>query len=252
MNRDHASEDSIDACPWTATRLPTGTGYPLRRPHSGPGRAKRAKEMLSNQARALQEYQGQGPRLVLASASPRRAELLRAAGIEFDVIPADVDEAMEPEDQPDGYARRVAQLKAEGVALLAPGRPILGADTIVVINNEVLGKPADAADARRMLGVLSGRTHIVLTAVCLVNPAAESGRVQTSVARTSVEFAPLSRAEIAWYVASGETADKAGAYAVQGLASRFVIRIDGSYSNVVGLPVAVVYDLCKKARLLIS
>ncbi len=116
----------------------------------------------------------------------------------------------------------------------------------------VLGKPADAADARRMLGLLSGRTHTVLTAVCLVDPAAEPGRVQTSVARTNVEFAPLSHAEIAWYVASGETAGKAGAYAVQGLASRFVTRIDGSYSNVVGLPVAVVYNLCKKAGLLIS
>ncbi len=191
-------------------------------------------------------------RLILASASPRRAELLRAAGIEFDVIPADVDEAMDPEDQPAGYARRVAQLKAEAVIPHAPGRPVLGADTIVVIDNEVLGKPVDAADARRMLGLLSGRAHTVMTAVCLVNPAAGSGRVQTSVARTTVEFAPLSHAEIAWYVASGEPADKAGAYAVQGLASRFVTRIDGSYSNVVGLPVALVVDLCKQTGLLIS
>lgn len=191
-------------------------------------------------------------RLILASASPRRAELLRAAGIEFDVIPADVDESMDSEDQPDGYARRVAQLKAEAVVPQVPGRAILAADTIVVVDNEVLGKPADAADARRMLGLLSGRTHTVLTAVCLVNPATAPGRVQTSVARTNVEFALLSRQEIAWYVASGEPADKAGAYAVQGLASRFVTRIDGSYSNVVGLPVAMVHDLCKKAGILIS
>ena len=190
--------------------------------------------------------------LILASASPRRAELLRAAGIEFDVIPADVDEAMGPEDQPEGYARRMAQLKAEAIIPLAPGRAILGADTIVIIDNEVLGKPADAAAARRMLALLSGRTHTVLTAVCLVNPAVESGRVQTWVARTSVELAPLTQAEIAWYVASGEPADKAGAYAIQGLASRFVTRIDGSYSNVVGLPVALVYDLCTRAGLLIS
>ena len=191
-------------------------------------------------------------RLILASASPRRAELLRAAGLEFDVIPAAVDEAMDPEDQPEGYARRVAQLKAEAVIPHAPGRPVLGADTIVIIDNEVLGKPVDAADARRMLGLLSGRAHTVMTAVCLVNPAAGSGRVQTNVARTTVEFAPLSDEEIAWYVASGESADKAGAYAVQGLASRFVTRIDGSYSNVVGLPVALVFDLCKQAGLLIS
>ena len=191
-------------------------------------------------------------RLILASASPRRAELLRAAGIEFDVIPADVDEAMDPEDHPVGYARRVAQLKAEAVIPHAPGRPVLGADTIVVIVNEVLGKPVDAADARRMLGLLSGRAHTVMTAVCLVNPAAGSGRVQTSVARTTVEIAPLSHAEIAWYVASGEPAGKAGGYAIQGLGSRFVTRIDGSYSNVVGLPVALVFDLCKQAGLLIS
>jgi septum formation protein len=191
-------------------------------------------------------------RLVLASASPRRAELLRAAGIEFDVIPADVNEGMDSEDSPDGYVRRVAQLKAEGVIPLAPGRPILGADTIVLVDNEVLGKPADAADARRMLRLLSGREHTVMTAVCLVNPAAESGRIQTSAVRTTVEFAPLSDTEIDWYVASGEPMDKAGAYAIQGLASRFVTRIDGSHSNVVGLPVAVVYNLCKEAGLLIS
>lgn len=191
-------------------------------------------------------------RLVLASASPRRAELLRAAGIEFDVIPAGVDEAMDSEDQPDGYARRVAQLKAEAVIPHAPGRPILGADTIVIVDNEVLGKPADAHDARRMLRLLSGREHTVMTAVCLVNPAAESGRIQTRVVRTTVECAPLSQEEIDRYVASGEPLDKAGAYAIQGLASRFVTRIDGSYSNVVGLPVAVVYDLCKQAGLLLS
>ena len=191
-------------------------------------------------------------RLILASASPRRAELLRAAGIEFDVIPADVNEAMDPADHPDAYARRVAQLKAETVVSLAPGRPVLAADTIVVVDGEVLGKPADAADARRMLGLLSGRTHVVLTAVCLVDPAAEWVSAQTDVVQTSVEFAPLSRSEIAWYVASGETTDKAGAYAIQGLASRFVTRIDGSYSNVVGLPVATVYNMCKKSGFLLS
>ena len=191
-------------------------------------------------------------RLVLASASPRRAELLRAAGIEFGVIPADVAEVLDPEESPDGFVRRVAQMKAETVIPLAPGRPILGADTIVLVDNEVLGKPVDAADARRMLRLLSGREHTVMTAVCLVNPAAESGRIQTRVARTKVECAPLGDAEIDWYVAGGEPMDKAGAYAIQGLASRFVTRIDGSYSNVVGLPVAVVYDLCREAGLLIS
>ena len=198
-------------------------------------------------------------RLVLASASPRRADLLKAAGIEFDVIPADVDEAMDIEDPPDGYARRLAQLKAEAVKAQAGERPILGADTIVLVDNAVLGKPADPADATRMLRLLSGREHAVLTAVCLMNPEnpAEAGhyvrwRIQTVVARTNVEFAALTDEEIDWYVASGEPWDKAGAYAIQGLASRFVTRIDGSYSNVVGLPVAVVYQLCRGAGLLIS
>jgi len=196
-------------------------------------------------------------KLVLASASPRRAELLRAAGFDFDVIPADIDEVLDVEETPDGYVRRVAQLKAQAIATRASGRAVLGADTIVVVDNEVLGKPADAADARRMLARLSGRAHVVLTGVCLVNPGAgrheeASKRLETRVARTTVEFARLSSAEIAWYVATGEPMDKAGAYAVQGLASRFVTRVDGSYSNVVGLPVAVVYDLCRGAGLLVS
>jgi len=191
-------------------------------------------------------------RLILASASPRRAELLTAAGIEFDVMPADVDETMDVEDTPESYVRRLAQLKAEAVLPRAGDRPVLGADTIVIVGHAVLGKPADTADAGRMLRLLSGREHAVMTGVCLINPAAESGRVQMSTTRTSVGFAALTDEEISWYVASGEPMDKAGAYAIQGLASRFVTRIDGSYSNVVGLPVALVYDLCKRAGLLVS
>jgi len=189
---------------------------------------------------------------MLASASPRRAELLRAAGIGFDVMPADVDEAIDVEDTPEGYVRRVAQLKAEAVLPRAGERPVLGADTIVIVGHAVLGKPSDTADAGRMLRLLAGREHSVMTGVCLINPAAESGRVQMSTTRTSVEFAALTDEEISWYVASGEPMDKAGAYAIQGLASRFVTRIEGSYSNVVGLPVAVVYELCTRAGLLVS
>ena len=191
-------------------------------------------------------------RLVLASASPRRAELLRAAGIDFEVMPADVDETIDVEDTPEGYVRRVAQLKAEAVLPRAGERLVLGADTIVIVDHAVLGKPSDPADAGRMLRLLSGREHAVMTGVCLIDPAAESGRVQMSTTRTSVGFAALTDEEISWYVASGEPVDKAGAYAIQGLASRFVTRIDGSYSNVVGLPVALVYDLCKRAGLLVS
>jgi septum formation protein len=191
-------------------------------------------------------------RLVLASASPRRSELLRAAGIECDVMPADIDESVVPGEQAQDYAGRLARQKAEATARRVPGRHILGADTIVVVDTVVLGKPADHADAKRMLGLLSGRSHTVITAVCLINPAAGAGSVCSHLSRTDVEFARLSEQEIAWYVASGEPVDKAGAYAIQGLASRFVKRIDGSYSNVVGLPVALVYDLCRNAGLLVS
>jgi len=179
-------------------------------------------------------------RLILASQSPRRAELLTAAGYEFDVIPADVDESIHPGEEPETYARRVAAAKAQAVRPRSHGRPVLAADTVVVIDGHILGKPADAADARRMLRMLSGRLHEVLTAVTL--------DAVTQVERTTVEFATLTDEEVAWYVSSGEPMDKAGAYAIQGLASRFVIRIDGSYSNVVGLPMARVYELLKAGR----
>lgn len=180
-------------------------------------------------------------RLILASASPRRAELLRAAGIEFDVMPADVDESIHQGDTPDAYARRVAEAKARAVVPLAGGRPVLGADTVVVVDNEILGKPTDAEDAARMLRLLSGRTHQVLTAVCL----ARGNHAVTRTETTAVEFAALHEDEIAWYTASREPLDKAGAYAIQGLASRFVTRIGGSYTNVVGLPVPLVYAMLK-------
>jgi len=167
-------------------------------------------------------------------------------------MPSEVDETMDPEETPDGYVRRVAQQKAEAVAVSVPGRPILGADTIVVIDNQVLGKPGDEEDARRMLRLLSGREYVVMTGVCLLVAHGESPRSQIVVARTLVEFAPISDSEIRWYIDSGEPWDKAGAYAVQGLASRFVTRIEGSYSNVVGLPVADVYAMCTRAGILVS
>jgi septum formation protein len=190
-------------------------------------------------------------RLVLASASPRRAELLRGAGIDFEVMSADVDETMDAEETPEGYVRRIAQMKAETVRPRAGERPVLGADTVVIVGNAVLGKPADDRDAERMLRLLSDRDHTVMTGVCLINPAAESERVRLSTTRTRVRFAALTDEEIGWYVASGEPMDKAGAYAIQGLGSRFVTAIEGSYSNVVGLPVALVYDLCKRGGLLV-
>ena len=176
--------------------------------------------------------------LVLASSSPRRSELLRQAGIPFVVRPAsDVNEAPRPHEAPEDYVRRLAEEKARTVAA-GPGEVVLGADTTVVIDGRILGKPADHEDAARMLETLSGRRHEVLTGICL----RAANRTVTDWASTQVWFTELSAEEIAQYVASGEPMDKAGAYAIQGGAAKFVERIDGDYSNVVGLPVALVYS----------
>jgi septum formation protein len=178
-------------------------------------------------------------RLILASASPRRAELLRAAGYAFEIVPADVNESAGSGELPEDYVRRVAALKARAVLRQFPDCTVLAADTTVVVDGAMLGKPSDDEDARQMLARLSGRAHRVLTGVVL----AGGGREVGVVAATLVRFAVLTPADIDWYVASGEPRDKAGAYGVQGLASRFVEGIEGSYSNVVGLPVALVHTL---------
>ena len=187
--------------------------------------------------------------LVLASASPRRAELLRAAGIPFEVVAADVDERQHAGEDAESYVRRLAGAKAVRVASAYPGRAVLGADTTVVVDGEVLGKPRDAAEAASMLRRLSGRNHEVLTGVCLIG---RDGHAETAVASTTVEFRPLTPAEIEAYVASGEPMDKAGAYAIQGGAGPFVSRIDGDYDNVVGLPVALIQAMCRGGRIQVS
>jgi septum formation protein len=183
-------------------------------------------------------------RLILASASPRRRELLRNAGLEAEVRPSFIEEASRPGESPEDFARRAATDKALAVAADAPlGALVLGADTVVVVGGEILGKPAGAADAARMLRALSGATHCVITGVCLVSA---PDRIEAVRAETTlVTFRPLGEKEIADYVASGEPFDKAGAYGIQGLASKFVTRIEGCYFNVVGLPVAFVYDMLK-------
>lgn len=178
--------------------------------------------------------------LVLASASPRRAELLRAAGIEFSVRVADLDETPQPGEAPPDYVLRLSYEKALAVA--QPGELVLGADTTVVVGNEIAGKPVDEADARRMLQLLSGDWHEVLTGVSLVRDA----QVCAELAVTRVKFAPLSKAEIDWYIATHEPFDKAGGYGIQGFASRFVEQIEGNYANVVGLPVQTVYRLLRQ------
>ena len=174
--------------------------------------------------------------LVLASQSPRRAEILRQAGIPFTVRVAPVDEAPFPGESPIEYVERLAEMKATAVNA-APDEIVIAADTTVVIDGDMLGKPAGVADARRMLALLSGRRHEVVTGICLRRGA----RRMVDHAVTAVWFAPMSEPEIAAYAASGEPMDKAGAYAIQGLASKFIARIDGCYFNVVGLPIALLY-----------
>jgi septum formation protein len=174
--------------------------------------------------------------LVLASRSPRRSEILQQAGIPFVVRPADIDETPRSDEHPSDYVTRLARDKAMAVSA-GPAEIVLGADTIVVIGGRMMGKPRDPADAVRMLETLSGQRHDVITGTCLKTAA----RVIEDCSATSVWFAALSRREIEDYVAGGEPMDKAGAYAIQGLASRFVERIEGCYFNVMGLPVALVY-----------
>ena len=178
--------------------------------------------------------------LVLASRSPRRREILEQAGIPFLVRPGEVDETPHPGEAPRDYVVRIAREKAAAVSR-APGEIILGADTTVVIRGEILGKPRDAADAVRMITLLSGQRHEVLTGICL----SSADREVEDCAATSVWFAPLSPQEIEAYAATGEPLDKAGAYAIQGRASKFIERIEGCYFNVMGLPVALVYRQLK-------
>jgi nucleoside triphosphate pyrophosphatase len=174
--------------------------------------------------------------LVLASQSPRRSEILRQAGIPFVVRAANIDEAPLAGERPEDYVRRLAEEKARAVEL-GPGENVLAADTTVVVDGTMLGKPEDAEDARRMLRLLEGRRHDVLTGICL----RDGITVTVDWAQTGVWFSEMTEAEIAGYVGSGEPMDKAGAYAIQGLASKFIQKIDGCYFNVVGLPVALVY-----------
>lgn len=175
-----------------------------------------------------------GERLILASASPRRLELLLAAGFEVEVRPAHLDETLLRGESAPDYVLRLARAKAAAI----PGEAVLGADTTVVVEGEILGKPRDDAEAAAMLRRLAGRCHEVLTGFCL----RRAGREIVRIERTLVWMAELTGAEIAAYVASGEPRDKAGAYAIQGLASRFIPRIEGSYANVVGLPVSAVWQ----------
>jgi septum formation protein len=197
-------------------------------------------------------HQQNQPALILASSSPRRQELLRQAGISFQVHAAHINEDQIADEKPREYAMRLAREKAQAVAPHYPQSYVLGADTIVVVDDEVLGKPKDHADAARMLRLLSGRSHEVTTAVSLIAPdavapgaVAPDARMETRACTTKVYFRELTEDEIQQYVASGEPMDKAGAYAIQGGASRWTDRIEGEWSNVVGLPLSLVTDLLR-------
>jgi septum formation protein len=181
-------------------------------------------------------------KLILASASPRRAELLRNARIPFKVSEAEVPEIRRHQEWSEDFARRIAGEKARAIFSKHPDKFVLGADTVVVVDGQVLGKPCDQQNASRMLRLLSGGSHLVTTGVCLLGPGTEDTRAET----TAVSFSPLSDTEIAEYVATGEPMDKAGAYAIQGIASRWVTHLDGCYFNVMGLPVPLVYRMLRE------
>jgi septum formation protein len=191
--------------------------------------------------------------LVLASASPRRQEILRNAGIPFVVHPTDVPEIPHPAEAPRAFAERMAKEKALAVFHQRPHDTILGADTVVVVDNQILGKPSDPSDAARMLRLLSGRSHTVITGVCLIGPplGTENRELKTEFQdvqseTTLVTMDSLSDADIRSYVATNEPMDKAGAYAIQGIASRWIPRIEGDYFNVVGLPLALVWRMFQR------
>lgn len=186
-------------------------------------------------------------KFILASSSPRRRDLLTSIGLEFDVLPSNVPEVHRQGEAAEEYVARLSRDKANALAAQHPDRWVIAADTTVLLGDELLEKPVDAADAERMLATIAGKTHLVYTGVTLENVA--RGYRDTRVAESEVRMLPLSAEEIEWYVRTGEPLDKAGSYAVHGIASMFIEAIHGSYTNVVGLPLATLYQMLRKAGL---
>jgi septum formation protein len=182
--------------------------------------------------------------LILASASPRRRDLLTQAGLRFDVLPAHIDETLHLNENPTVYVQRLALEKAQAIHALHPKSTVLGADTTVVCEQEILNKPTDLADAERMLRHLSNRVHHVHTGIAIVTPTTHHSHVET----TSVFFSPIPEDELAHYLATGDSLDKAGAYGIQGYAARWIPRIEGDFFNVMGLPIAAVIRLLREAH----
>ena len=204
---------------------------------------KRNNQTIASGPVSLDKFPGSSrialPKIILASASPRRAEILRSVGWPFESLAQDIDETRKADEDAATYVQRLARTKAETAAQRRPDSLIVGADTTVVIGNEILEKPRDHDDARRMLRQLSGQWHQVVTGVAVI----DSSESKVAHATTEVKFALMSADEIDWYVASGEPMDKAGAYAIQGPGSRFIEGIRGEYFNVVGLPVRLLYEM---------
>jgi len=190
-------------------------------------------------------------KLILASKSPRRAEILRAVGWQFETIAANIDETREPNEDAVSYVMRLARTKAEKIRAQVASGMVLGADTTVVVNGEILEQPQDAEDARRMLHLLNNKWHEVLTGVALVSDGTQDGSDSVLVDHelTRVRFSEMSDAEIDWYISTGEPFGKAGAYGIQGHAALFIEEIQGDYFNIVGLPIRLVYELLNKTRL---
>lgn len=184
-------------------------------------------------------------KFILASSSPRRRELLASIGLDFDVVPSHVPEVHQRGETPEEYVARLSRDKAAAISAEHPSRWVVAADTTVIIGDQLLEKPTDAADAARMLEIIAGHTHTVFTAVTLQNR--ERDHLETHVAASEVRMLPLTRSEIEWYVRTGEPLDKAGAYAAQGIGGMFIESIHGSYSNVVGLPLATLFQMLRRA-----
>jgi septum formation protein len=184
-------------------------------------------------------------KFVLASASPRRRELLASIGLDFEVVPSHVPEIHEEGEAPEEYVARLSRDKAAVIAEGHRHRWVIAADTTVLLGDQLLEKPVDAADAARMLSTIAGRTHVVYTGVTLANH--DRDYQETRVAESEVRMLPLSSSDIEWYVRTGEPLDKAGAYAVQGIGAMFIESIHGSYTNVVGLPLATLFQMLRRA-----
>jgi septum formation protein len=209
--------------------------------HNNQTRAPRSRDLTSSDVRSATPATDL-PKLLLASSSPRRSQILQMVGWPFELGGIEVDESLHEGESAREYVARLAEAKARASAAVHQHRPVLAADTTVVVDEHILAKPTDVEDGKRMLRLLQGRWHQVLTGIALLTETT----LEVDVEMTEVRFAPMSEVEIHWYVATGEPMDKAGAYAIQGRGSRYVEGINGDYFNVMGLPVRLLYEMIRQ------